>query len=83
MINSQTKIFKNFSGSVQLSVLKIITKNCHMETIMYIPVGDLWLNRLYFQISNRNDNIKININLIGPGKYRTNAENPEKTVVLF
>ena len=53
MIISQTKILNIFPGSIPLS--KIITNNCHRETIMYIPVRDLWLNRLSFEISNRND----------------------------
>ena len=47
IIISQTRIFNIFSGSIQLSsVLKMIANNCHRETLSYIPIRDLWLNRL-------------------------------------
>ena len=53
MILSQTKIFNIFPSSIQLgNILKILTNNCDRETISYIPVRDLWINRLYFSFSN-------------------------------
>ena len=88
MIISQTKIFNIFPGSIQLSnVLKIIMSNCHRETITCIPARNLW-SKIYIAISNGNNKIFLiidcrNINLIGPGKYRTNADNPEKQFCYF
>ena len=53
MIISQTKIFTIFPGSIQLaSISKILSANCKIYTFDYIPNGDLWLNRFYFEISN-------------------------------
>lgn len=53
-----------------------------------IPVRYLCLNRLYFEISKRNEKKCLtincrNVNSIGPGKYRTNAENPETQFCYF
>ena len=32
--------------------MKILTNTCNRETINYTPSRDLWLNKLYFFISN-------------------------------
>ena len=82
MIISQTKMFNIFSGSIQLSsILKIIMNNSNRETIFHISPRELCLNRLYFEISNRNEKFCFTIdcrnsNFIGRGKYRTKAEDP-------
>ena len=53
MILSQTKIFNIFPSSLQTSsVIKILSFYCNRYTYEYIPHSDLWLNRLYFEISN-------------------------------
>ena len=53
MILSQTKIFSIFPGSLKTSsVIKILSSYCNRYTYEYIPHRDLWLNRLYFEISN-------------------------------
>lgn len=52
MILSQTKIFHIFPGSLQRSsVIKILSPYCNRYTYEYIPHSDLWINRLYFEIS--------------------------------
>ena len=52
MILSQTKIFNIFPGSLQRSsVIKILLPYCNRYTYEYIPQRDLWINRLYFEIS--------------------------------
>ena len=89
MIISQTKILNILSGSIRFfSVLKIITSNCNRETISYILPRELWLNKLSFEISNRNKKICLtidcrNLNSIGPGKYRTKAEDPKTQFCYF
>ena len=53
MILSHTKIFNIFLGSLQTSsVIKILSSYCHRYTCKYFPHMDLWVNQLYFQISN-------------------------------
>lgn len=75
MIISKTKVFNIFPGSILLSsILKIITNNCNRETISYTLPREHWLNRLYFEISNRNEKVCLTINcrklnFIQPGKY--------------
>ena len=71
MIISQTKIFKIFPGLIQIaSISKIISVNCNRYTFDYIPKRNLWLKRVYFEISNsgRKDCLTIdcrNFNSIG------------------
>ena len=80
MIIFLTKIFNIFSGSIQISsILKILSAICNRETFNYIPVRDLWLKRLYFEISNSSEKICLTIDCrsfssSGPAKYRTNAK---------
>ena len=80
MIISQTKILNIFLGAIQLSsISKILSVNCNHETFNYIPARDLWLNRLYLEISNSREKkcLKIdcrNFNSSDPAKYRTNAK---------
>ena len=55
IVISQTKIFNIFPGSIQVSAIsKILTTNCKRCTYEYITARELWLNRLYFEISNSN-----------------------------
>ena len=78
MILSQTKIFNIFPSSIQLgNMLKILTNNCDRETIKYILARDLWINRLYFSLSNdsKNSCLTIDCRKSGPAKYRTHTDN--------
>ena len=77
MILSQTKIFNIFPSAIQLgNMLKILTNNCNRETINYIPARDLWINRLYFSLSNESKNscLTIECKKSGLSKDRTNVE---------
>ena len=78
MILSQTKIFNIFPSSIQLgNILKTLTNNCDRDTINYIPTRDLWINRLYFSLSNepKYSFLTIDCRKSGPAKYRTKADN--------
>ena len=81
LVLSQTKIFNISPGSIHFSsISKILSANFNHETFNYIPSRDLWLNRLYFEISNSRERICLsidcrNLNLSGPAKDRRNAEN--------
>ena len=48
----------------------------------------MWLNKLYFQISNSKNKQRVTIdtrdvNNLGPGKFRTSAENGEEQTCYF
>ena len=74
MILSQTKIFNIFPSPIQLGIiLKILTNNWNRDTINYIPARDLWINRLYFSLSNESKYFCLTSDCrkSGPEKYRT------------
>ena len=89
MIISQTKFFHIFPGSIQISsICKILTANCKLYTIDYIPARELWLNRLYFEISNSSKKScptinYHNFNSLGPSKFRTNAESGTEQICYY
>ena len=89
MILSQTKIFDTFPGSLHTaSVVKILSSCCNRYTYECIPQRDLWLNRLYFEISNSSKKQCLTIdardvNKLGPSKFRTGAENDKEQVCYF
>ena len=89
MILSQTKIFNIFPGSLQTSsVVKILFSYCNRYTYEYISHRDLWLNRLYFEISISSEKKCLTIgiryvNNLGPSKFKTGAKNDEEQVCYF
>lgn len=53
MILAQKKIFNIFPGLIQASsIVKILPSSCARYKYNYIPNRDLWINQLYFDISN-------------------------------
>ena len=88
-IISQTNIFNIFPASVPLnSVSKILQSNCIINSRSYIPTCQLWIFRLFTELANNNKRDCFTIdstfeNKNDPGRYRTNAENPEKQVRYF
>ena len=81
MILAQTKIFSIFPDSVQASsVIRILSSFCSRYRHTYIPSRDLWINWLYFDISNliKKQCLTIDtrdVNDLGPVKFRTQADN--------
>ena len=54
----------------------------------HVPTNQIWLNRLYFQISNSQEKNCLTIdtrdsNEFGPGKFRTRANNAEEQYCYF
>ena len=80
MILSQTKVFDFFPGSVQaLSIIKILSSFASRYKNNYIPNRNLWINRLYYEISNSRQKQCLTIdtrdvNELGPAKLRTQAD---------
>ena len=89
MIFSQAKIFNIFPGSLQTpSVVKILSPYCNRYTYEYIPHRDLWLNRLYFEISNSLEKKCVTIdmrhvNSLGPLKFRAGAKNDKEQICYY
>ena len=89
MILSQTKIFNIFPGSVQVSsITKILSSFCSGYRYNYIPSRDLWINRLYFDISNSSNKQCLTIDTrdvrdLGPAKFRTQADSNREQICYY
>ena len=89
MILPQTKIFNIFPGSIQVSsVVKILSSYCSRYTYEYIPHRDLWINRLYFNISGSNKKQCLTIDIrdvndLGPSRFRTQADNNQEQICFY
>ena len=83
MILSQTNIYNIFLATVPLSsVRNILEGACIRKTSKYIPQASLWISRLFIELANRNDKVCLtldcsNTNKDGPGRFRTEADNPD------
>ena len=88
-ILSQTNIFNIFPSSVPLlSVTKILQANCICKTWKYLPLNSLWINKLFIKLANESENVCLIIdcsgfNPNGPGRFRTNADNPVSQTCYF
>ena len=89
MILSQKKIFNIFPGSIQASsIVKILSSFCNKYRYNYIPNRDLWINRLYFDISNSNKKPYLSIetrdvNDLATAKFRTQADNNKEQICYY
>ena len=88
-ILSQTNIFNIFPASVSLSsVRRILDGSCVRKSSKYIPRSQLWINRLFIELANKNRKVCLtldcsNINRDGPSRFRSDADNPDKQVCYF
>ena len=82
-ILSQTNIFNIFPASVPYnSVAKILQANCISQTKGYVPIRNLWLNRVFTDLANSHEKTCLTtdcgyINQNRPGRFRSHADNPE------
>ena len=89
MIMSQTHIFNFFPGSIHNSrILKTLSLFASQQKNTYLPNKNVWLNKLYFQISNSQEKKCLTIdnrdvNEFGPAKFRTSADNREEQTCYF
>ena len=89
-ILSQINLLNNFPASVPIgTVKKILEANCIRRTTKYIPVNSLWITKLFIQIAN-NENEKTcltidctGFNPNGPGRFRTDAADPDSQTCFF
>ena len=89
MILAETKIFNIFPGSIQVSaIIGILSFFCSRYKYNYIPNRDLWINRLYFDISNSSKKQCFaidtrDVNDLGPVKFRTQADFRSKFAIII
>ena len=88
-ILSQTNIFNIFPSSVPYNTfVKILQSNCRQTTKKYVLAHSMWLNRVFSDLANTDEQHCLTIdcgglNKNGPGRYRTQADDPEKQVCYF
>ena len=86
---SQTNIFNIFPSSVPYNTfVKILQSNCRQTTKKYVLAHSMWLNRVFSDLANTDEQHCLTIdcgglNKNGPGRYRTQADDPEKQVCYF
>ena len=89
MIMSQTHIFNLFPGSIHSGrILKTLSLFASRQKHTYFPNNQVWLNKLYFQISNLKEKKCLtvdtrDVNDLGLGKFRTSAENNKEQTCYF
>ena len=89
ILMSQTHIFNFFPGSIHNSkILKILSLFANQQKNTYLPNLQIWLNKLYYEISNSKEKKCLtidtrDINEFGPGKFRTSAEDGEQQTCYF
>ena len=89
MILAQAKVFNFFSGSIQASsIVNILSSFYNRYRYNYIPNRDLWINRLYFGISNSSKKQCLtidtrDINDLRPAKFRTQAGNNKEQICYY
>ena len=86
---SQTHIFNFFPGSIRSRrILKTLSLFASRQKNTYIPNQQVWLNKLYFQISNSKEKQSLTIdtteiNKLGPAKFRTHGNDGEEQTCYF
>ena len=89
MIMSQTQIFNFFPGSVHRSTItRTLSSFANRYENTYIPTRNVWINKLYFEISNSREKQCLtvdtsDVNDLGPGKFRTQAENGTRQICYY
>ena len=89
MIMSQMHIFIYFPGSIHNNkILKTLSLFVNQQKNTYLPNRQIWLNKLYYEISNSKGKKCLTIdtgviNEFGPGKFRTSSEDGEQQTCYF
>ena len=89
MILSQKRIFNFFPGSIHSGkILKTLFLFASRYRGTYVPSRSVWLNKLYIDISNSKQKQCLTIdtrtiNDLGPGKFRTLADNGFQQICCY
>ena len=88
-ILSQTIIYNVFPATVALNnVRKILEGACIRKASKYIPQASLWISRIFIELANRDGKVCLtldcsNTNRDGPGRFCTEADNPDFQACYF
>ena len=83
-IISQTNVFSIFPSSIPYqTVARLLQSNVVRTTMKYLPPRSLWMNNFFFELANDDEKTCLTIdcsgiNKNGPGRFRTEANNPDK-----
>ena len=86
---SQANIFNIFPSSIPYNtVSKILQSNCRQTRKKYTLTHSMWLYRVFTDLANTNKRHCLTTDCSGvnknrPGRYRTQADNPDKRVCYF
>ena len=86
---AQTHIFNFFPGLIHSGrILKTLALFASRQKNTYLPNQQVWLNKLYFQISISKEKKCLtvetrDVNDLGPGKFRTSAKNNSEQTCYF
>ena len=89
MIMAETHIFNFFPGSIHSGrILKTLSLFANRERTTYLQNQQVWLNSLYFQISNSKEKQCLtvhtrDVNDLSPGKFRTSADDNSEQRYCF
>ena len=89
MIMPQIYIFNFFPGSVHNGpILRKVSLFANNFKNSYVPTHNMWFSRLYFNISNSKQKQCLtidtrDINDLGPGKFRTSADNETRQICYY
>ena len=89
MIISQTDIFHFFPVSVHNgTIIRTVYLFANKFKNSYVPTRNMWLSRLYFNISISKQKQWLtihtrDINDLGPGKFRTSADNGARQICYY
>ena len=89
MANDCLKLKYFFRGSVQAgSLLRVLSSFASRYKNTYIPHRNIWINKLYFEISNSQEKQYLaidtrDVNALGPGKFRTRADSGTEQICYY
>ena len=70
------------------TVAKVLESSCRQTTKKYVPAHSMWLNRVFTDLANTDEQHCLTIdcsgvNKNGPSRYRTQADDQNKQVCYF
>ena len=89
MIMTQTHIFNFFPGSIHSGkILKTLSLFASRYKNSYFPSRNVWINKLYFDISTSKEKQCLTVDTqpikdLGPGKFRTLADNGQEQICYY
>ena len=87
--NNITNVFNIYPSSVPYqTVARLLQVNAVRTTTKYLPATSLWIIKLFIELANNSEKVCLTIdcsgiNKNGQGRFRTEANKPEKQISHF